>query len=131
LGHDFCVLSLSDNLKPWRVIERRLDSAAAADLVLALYNPLSRNRPWQLGEALKIIGRHRSPSTPVIVGRDIGRPGEHVRVVALSALSPSDVDMRTVLIVGSSTTLIFPRIDGGVWAYTPRSYGEPGCPEAR
>ncbi len=130
LGHDFCVLSLSDNLKPWKVIERRLDSAAAADLVLALYNPISRNRPWQLGQALKIIARHRSASTPVIVGRDVGRPDENVRVVALSSLSPSDVDMRTVLIVGSTTTMVFPRIDGGVWTYTPRTYGEPEAAEA-
>ncbi len=124
LGHDFCVLSLSDNLKPWKVIEQRLDGAAAVDLVLALYNPLSRARPWQLGRALEIIRRYRSPNTPVIVGRDVGRPDEHVKVIALSELSSSDVDMRTVLIVGSSTTLVFPRIGGGVWTYTPRMYGD-------
>ena len=123
LGHDFCVLSLSDNLKPWKIIEQRLDGAAATDLVLALYNPLSRSRPWQLGRALEVIRRYRSPNTPVVVGRDVGRPDEHVRAIALSALSPSDVDMRTVLIVGSSTTLVFPRIGGGVWTYTPRTYG--------
>ena len=125
LGHDFCILSLSDNLKPWEVIERRLDHAAAADLVLALYNPISRARPWQLGRALEIVRGHRAAGTPVVLGRDVGRPGESTRVVSLGELSPGDVDMRTVVIVGSSTTTSFRRADGTSWVYTPRWYGTP------
>jgi len=123
LGHDFCVLSLSDNLKPWEVIERRLDAAASADLVLALYNPVSRARPWQLGRAVEIIRRHRGPETPVVLGRDIGRAGETVRVVTLKNLPQAEIDMRTVIIVGSSLTRTFARTEGGLWAYTPRWYG--------
>jgi cobalt-precorrin 5A hydrolase / precorrin-3B C17-methyltransferase len=123
LGHDFCILSLSDNLKPWEVIEQRLEHAAAADLALAFYNPISKARPWQLGRALEIIRGHRTPATPVVLGRDVGRPGETLRVVSLGELSPSDVDMRTVVIVGSSTTTIFPKADGTSWVYTPRWYG--------
>jgi cobalt-precorrin 5A hydrolase / precorrin-3B C17-methyltransferase len=123
LGHDFCVISLSDNLKPWDVIEQRLDHAAAADLVLAFYNPISRSRPWQLGRALEIVRKHRAPQTPVVLGRDVGRPGESTRTIALGDLSPDHVDMRTVVIIGSSTTRSFPRADGEVWTYTPRWYG--------
>lgn len=127
LGHDFCILSLSDNLKPWEVIEKRLDHAAAADLVLAFYNPISKARPWQLGRALEIVRAHRKPETPVVLGRDIGRPDERLRVVTLGALTPADVDMRTVVIVGSSTTTTFSRADGASWVYTPRWYGtKPG-----
>lgn len=125
LGHDFCVLSLSDNLKPWAVIERRLALAAAADFVLALYNPVSRTRPWQFGRAVEIVRGHRAPDTPVVLGRNLGRPGESTRVVSLAELAPSDADMRTVVIIGSSTTQAFPRGDGGVWVYTPRRYGDP------
>lgn len=121
LGHDFCVVSLSDNLKPWDAIERRLALAAQADLVLALYNPISRARPTQLAQALTAIRAHRTPQTPVVLGRDIGRPDESLRVVTLGALDPADVDMRTVVIVGSSTTAAF---DGGRWVYTPRWYGD-------
>jgi cobalt-precorrin 5A hydrolase / precorrin-3B C17-methyltransferase len=128
LGHDFCVLSLSDNLKPWAVIERRLALAAAADLALALYNPVSRARPWQLGRAVEIVRGYRAPETPVVLGRDIGRPGETVRILTLAELSPADADMRTVVIIGSSTTQAFPRSDGGMWVYTPRSYGTPTPP---
>ncbi|MBL0929788.1 MAG: precorrin-3B C(17)-methyltransferase [Alphaproteobacteria bacterium] len=121
LGHDFCVISLSDNLKPWDVIERRLTLAAQADLVLALYNPISRARPTQLAQALTAIRAHRGAQTPVVLGRDIGRPDESLRVVTLGTLDPADVDMRTVVIVGSSTTTAF---DGARWVYTPRWYGD-------
>ncbi|MEO0034416.1 MAG: hypothetical protein RLZZ501_439 [Pseudomonadota bacterium] len=124
IGHDFCILSLSDNLKPWPIILDRLGHAAAADLVIALYNPISRARPWQLGEALDLLRRHRAPETPVVLGRDVGRPDEKVWTVRLDALTPEQVDMRTVVIVGSSTTQAFHRADGGAWVYTPRWYGE-------
>ncbi|RKS21244.1 precorrin-3 methyltransferase [Pseudomonas sp. WPR_5_2] len=128
LGHDFCVISLSDNLKPWSIIEKRLDLAAQADLALAFYNPISRSRPWQLGQALDIVSRHREPQTPVVLGRDIGRPGQTLRVITLGQLTPDQVDMRTMVLIGSSTTCTFPRADGGEWVYTPRWYGtKPGC----
>ena len=122
LGHDFCMLSLSDNLKPWSIIEKRLDHAAAADLAMAFYNPISRSRPWQLGQALEIVRRHRTPDTLVVLGRDIGRPAERLRIVTLGELTPELVDMRTLVIIGSSTTRRFPRADGGEWVYTPRWY---------
>ena len=124
LGHDFCVMSLSDNLKPWSIIEKRLDLACEADLALAFYNPISRSRPWQLGVALDIVRRHRTPQTPVVLGRDIGRPGQTLRTLTLGDLTPEQVDMRTMVLVGSSTTCTFPRVDGTQWVYTPRWYGE-------
>jgi len=122
LGHDFCVLSLSDNLKPWAIIEKRLDLAAQADLALAFYNPISRSRPWQLGQALDIVARHRVPETPVVLGRDIGRPGQTLRATTLGQLTPDQVDMRTMVLIGSSLTCVFPRAGGGEWVYTPRWY---------
>ncbi len=122
LGHDFCLISLSDNLKPWAVIENRLDQAGAADLAMAFYNPISKARPWQLGRALDIVRTHRTPDTVVVLGRDIGRPAEALRVLSLGELTPAMVDMRTLVIIGSSQTRRFPRGDGGEWVYTPRSY---------
>lgn len=124
LGHDFCVMSLSDNLKPWSIIEKRLDLAAEADLALAFYNPISKARPWQLGRALEIVAQHRTSETPVVLGRDIGRPGQTLRTTTLGALTPDQVDMRTMVLIGSSTTCTFPRATGGDWVYTPRWYGE-------
>ncbi|MGW5702176.1 precorrin-2 C(20)-methyltransferase [Amycolatopsis japonica] len=117
LGHDYCVLSLSDRLKPWEIIERRLDAAGAADLVLALYNPASRTRTTQLAQARDVLLRHRAPETPVVVARDVGGPEEDVRVVTLGTLDPASVDMRCLLIVGSSKT----RAENGV-VWTPRTY---------
>lgn len=122
LGHDFCVISLSDNLKPWSIIEKRLDLAAQADLAMAFYNPISRSRPWQLGQALDIVRRHRAADTPVVLGRDIARPGQSLKVVTLGELVPEMVDMRTMVLVGSSTTRTFARAEGGEWVYTPRWY---------
>lgn len=124
LGHDFCVMSLSDNLKPWSIIEKRLDLACQADLALAFYNPISRSRPWQLGRALEIVAQHRNAATPVVLGRDIGRPGQTLRTLTLGQLTPDQVDMRTMVLIGSSTTCAFPRLGGGEWVYTPRWYGE-------
>ena len=125
LGHDFCLISLSDNLKPWAVIENRLDHAGAADLAMAFYNPISKARPWQLGRALDIVRTHRTPDTVVVLGRDIGRPAEALRVLSLGELTAEMVDMRTLVIIGSSQTRRFPRGDGGEWVYTPRSYPQP------
>ena len=123
LGHDFCVMSLSDNLKPWEIIGKRLDLACQADLALAFYNPISRSRPWQLGRALEIVRQHRSPETPVTLGRDVGRPAQTLRVITLGELRPEHVDMRTMVLVGSSLTCVFPRTNGESWVYTPRWYG--------
>jgi cobalt-precorrin 5A hydrolase/precorrin-3B C17-methyltransferase len=130
LGHDFCVISLSDNLKPWSVIEQRLDLAGQADLAMAFYNPISKSRPWQLGQALEVVRRHRSPQTPVVLGRDIARPGQRLTVVALGDLTAEMVDMRTMVLVGSSTTRTLARSNGPPWVYTPRWYPRPPAEEA-
>jgi precorrin-2 C20-methyltransferase/precorrin-3B C17-methyltransferase len=122
LGHDFCVVSLSDQLKPWEVVERRLDAAGAADLVLALYNPASRTRREQLARAVEVLRRHRDDSTPVVVGRAVGSDDESVTVTTLGELDLDVVDMRTILIVGSSTTRVVPNGGGVPRVYTPRRY---------
>ncbi|MPW20724.1 precorrin-3B C(17)-methyltransferase [Paraburkholderia sp. CNPSo 3157] len=123
LGHDFCMLSLSDNLKPWSVIETRLRHAAEADLVMAFYNPISRARPWQLDKALEIVRDFRGPSTVVVLGRDIGRPGAALKTTTLAELKSADVDMRTMVIIGSSMTRAFrPANTSREWIYTPRWY---------
>ncbi|MER7352946.1 precorrin-2 C(20)-methyltransferase [Nonomuraea dietziae] len=118
LGHDYCVVSLSDLLKPWEVVADRLRAAARADLVLAIYNPASRSRTWQVGAARDLVMEHRDPATPVVIGRDVGGPQETITVTTLGELDPSQVDMRCLLIIGSSTTRA---TDGGT-VYTPRRY---------
>ncbi len=123
LGHDFCIISLSDNLKPWEIIEKRISLAAEADFAFAFYNPISKPRPWQLPRAIELLRKHRKPDTPVVLGRDIGRPAETLRTIRLEDLTPEQVDMRTVIIVGSSLTRTFPKTGGGNWTYTPRWYG--------
>jgi precorrin-2 C20-methyltransferase/precorrin-3B C17-methyltransferase len=122
LGHDFCTISLSDRLKPWDVITRRLDAVAAADLVIAIYNPASKSRTWQVGEARDLLLKHRSPDTPVVIGRDVGGPQESIRVVRLEDLDPSTVDMRCLLLIGSSQTRVVERGDGTQVVFTPRHY---------
>lgn len=122
LGHDFCAISLSDNLKPWDVIETRLRHAAQADLVMAFYNPISRARPWQLDRALDIVRAYRTADTVVVLGRDIGRPGATLSTTTLGALRGDQVDMRTMVIVGSSTTRRFAIGNAREWVYTPRWY---------
>lgn len=125
LGHDYATISLSDRLKPWEVIAERLRAAASADLVLALYNPGSKSRTWQVGKARDLLLEHRSPDTPVVLGRDVGGPAESVRTVRLADLDPAEVDMRTLLIVGSSQTRWTRRgrDDRGI-VWTPRRYPE-------
>ncbi len=123
LGHDFCVLSLSDQLKPWEVVERRLDAAGAADLVLALYNPASRTRREQLTRAFEVLRRHRAPDTPVVVARAVGAPEETVTVTTVGEVDLDAVDMRTLLIVGSSATRVIAGAAGAPpRVYTPRRY---------
>ncbi len=127
LGGDFCAISLSDRLKPWELVARRLDAAAAADFALALYNPISSQRQWQLGEAREILARHRFPSTPVVLARDVGGSGERIALVTLGDFDPRDADMRTLVLVGSSTTRTIARPDGArPWVYTPRFTGASG-----
>lgn len=123
LGHDFCVISLSDNLKPWATILDRLRHSAEGDFVIALYNPISKARPRQLGEALTHLRQHRGPETLVMLGRDIGRPAERIMHTTLNALTPEMVDSRTVVIIGSSHTRAIARPNGNTWIYTPRWYG--------
>ncbi|MFC5829614.1 precorrin-3B C(17)-methyltransferase [Nonomuraea insulae] len=118
LGHDYCVLSLSDLLKPWEVVADRLSAAARADLVLAIYNPASRSRTWQVSAARDLLLEHRAPDTPVVIGRDVGGERESVTVTTLGELDPGMVDMRCLLIVGSSTT----RVTASGVVYTPRRY---------
>lgn len=125
LGHDYAVLSLSDRLKPWEVIAARLHAAAAADLVIALYNPGSRSRTWQVGKARELLLEHRAPDTPVVLGRDVGGAGERVRIVRLAELDPAEVDMRTILLIGSSRTTVARRGDGEEIVWTPRRYPNP------
>nr|WP_296065730.1 precorrin-2 C(20)-methyltransferase [uncultured Actinoplanes sp.] len=122
LGHDFCVVSLSDRLKPWSVIEARLAGAAAADLVIAIYNPASKSRKEQLVRARELLLGHRDPGTPVVVGRDVGGPEESVRITTLGELDPATVDMRCLLIIGSSQTRTIVRGDGSPFVFTPRHY---------
>lgn len=117
LGHDYAVISLSDRLKPWDVIAGRLTAAAAADLVLAIYNPASKSRTWQVGAMRDLLLDHRDPGTPVVIGRDVSGPAEQVKVVRLADLDPADVDMRCLLIVGSSQTQWY-----GERVFTPRRY---------
>jgi precorrin-3B C17-methyltransferase / cobalt-factor III methyltransferase len=120
LGHDFGVISLSDNLKPWDLVLKRLEAAAAADFVIVLYNPASKTRPWQLGEALHLIGRYRSSETPVIFARSVTQPDEDIEVTTLGRANASQADMRTIIIVGSSATKLIPRGEGEPFVYTPR-----------
>lgn len=117
LGHDYAVISLSDRLKPWEVIAARISAAAAADLVLAVYNPASKTRTWQVAAMRDLLLEHRDAGTPVVIGRDISGPQESVTVVRLADLEPAAVDMRCLLIVGSSQTQWY-----GETVFTPRRY---------
>jgi precorrin-3B C17-methyltransferase len=124
LGGDFCAMSLSDNLKPWEVVEARLRAALAADFVVALYNPISSARPWQLGAAFKIVAETRGPDTPIILARAVMRSDERIRILPLSETEASMADMSTVVIIGATTTRLIERPDGKApYVYTPRFYG--------
>ncbi|MEV7397683.1 precorrin-2 C(20)-methyltransferase [Aeromicrobium sp. NPDC092404] len=117
IGGDFAVMSLSDRLKPWALIEKRLRAVAEADLVLAVYNPASRSRTTQVADARRVLLEHRSADTVVIVGRDIGRAEESLTVTTLADLDPMSIDMKCLLIVGASGSRV--TAAGQVW--TPRS----------
>ncbi len=124
LGHDFCALSLSDNLKPWELIEGRLDAAAGAGFVLALYNPVSRARPWQFAAAIERLRRHLPPSTPVVFGRAVGRSDEQVSIVTLDAADATQADMATLVIIGSRETRVIERPGRSPLVYTSRGVAE-------
>ncbi len=123
LGHDFCAISLSDNLKPWPAIEARLQHAAAADFVIALYNPASKARPHQITLAFDVLKTCRLPETIVVLAQAVGRPDERLIVSDLGSVDAGLVDMRTLVLIGSSATRALARTNGGVWVYTPRSVG--------
>lgn len=123
LGHDFCAISLSDNLKPWELVEKRLAAAALAGFVMAFYNPISRARPWQLGRAFDLLRTHLPAETPVIFGRAAGRPDERMVVVMLEKADAGMADMATCVIVGSADTRIVERAGRAPLVYSPRSAG--------
>jgi precorrin-3B C17-methyltransferase len=124
LGHDFCAVSLSDNLKPWELIERRLDAAAGAGFAIALYNPISRARPWQLGRALERLRRQLPDGTPVVFGRAVGRPDEVVSVTTLVEAGTAPADMATLVIIGTRETRVVARPGHSPLVYTPRAVAE-------
>ncbi|MBC7281248.1 precorrin-3B C(17)-methyltransferase [Hoeflea sp.] len=122
LGHDFCTISLSDLLTPWEDIQRRVRAAGEGDFVIAFYNPVSKKRRTQLAWARDSLLTHRPASTPVILATNLGREGELIRIVPLGELDVDDVDMLTVVVVGSSNSSTVTTGDGRTWVYTPRGY---------
>lgn len=121
LGGDFCAISLSDNLKSWATIERRLVAAARADFVIALYNPASRARPHQIRRAFALLAEVKPPQTVVALVRAAGTPDVTVTIASLATVDLSAVDMRTLVLIGSSATRLLPKSDGRPWVYTRRS----------
>lgn len=119
LAHDFCTISLSDLLTPWPTIETRIRAAGLGDFVIAFYNPVSQKRTWQLARARELLLEYRPRDTPVIVARNVTRPTEKINLTTLGELNPADVDMLTVVLVGSTETRRF-----GDWIYTPRGYAQ-------
>ena len=120
LGHDFCAINLSDNLKPWALVEKRLRLAAQADFAMAFYNPRSASRPTQFERTLEVLREECADARPVVFARAVSTPDEAIRVVPLTEATADMADMRTMVIVGSSTTRLIER--GGVpFVYTPRS----------
>jgi cobalt-precorrin 5A hydrolase / precorrin-3B C17-methyltransferase len=122
LGHDFCAISLSDILKPWEIIEQRLSAAAQGDFVIAIYNPISSQRRWQLEKAKATLLHWRFGSTAVVLARKVGRVGQSIRVISLQDLDSADVDMQTIVLIGSSQTRVIQQSNGCSWVYTPRRY---------
>jgi len=121
LGHDFCAISLSDNLKPWVLVLKRLRAAAEAGFVMALYNPHSRARPWQLNAAFDLLRETLLPATPVVFATAISRADERVLITTLAEADSSAADMRTLVLVGTAETRLVERAGRVPWVYTPRS----------
>ncbi len=120
LGHDFCAISLSDNLKSWDIVTTRLAAVATAGLVIALYNPQSRARPWQLGAAFELLRQLLPATTPVIFATAASRPEEQIRLTTLAEADPAWADMRTLVMIGTAATRIIARPDAAPFVYTPR-----------
>jgi precorrin-3B C17-methyltransferase len=123
LGHDFCAISLSDNLKPWAIIERRLIAAAEGDFVIAIYNPASKARPTRIEDAFRILRSRKAATTPVALARAIGRVDEHITLAALGDADLGSIDMSTLVLIGSSETRLISRAHQRAWMFTPRGYG--------
>lgn len=121
LGHDFCAINLSDNLKPWALIEKRLRLAVEADFAMAFYNPRSKARPEGFARALSLLQDAAGDARPVLFARAVSTPDETLHVVPLPQAQPEMADMRTVVIVGSSRTRIIQRAPARPIVYTPRS----------
>ncbi|MDT8266232.1 SAM-dependent methyltransferase, partial [Roseomonas sp. DSM 102946] len=121
LGHDFCAISLSDNLKPWALVERRLRLAAEAGFAIALYNPVSRARAWQLGQALDLLRDMLPGTVPVVFATAATRPEERIDIVSLEDADPGRADMRTLVLVGSAASRLVERPGRRPWLYAPRS----------
>ena len=122
-GHDFCAISLSDNLKPWAIVERRLRAAADADFVIALYNPASKARPTRIAQAFDLLRTAKASTTPVAFARAVGRADETLTVTTLGEADASLADMATLVVIGSSETRFIPRDGARPWILTPRAYG--------
>ncbi len=123
LGHDFCAISLSDNLKPWQVVERRLRAAVDGDFVIAVYNPASKARPDAIHLAFALLRGRKAPATPVAFARSVGRSDERIVLTTLEDADPSVADMSTLILIGSSETRLIARPGRTPWLLTPRSYG--------
>jgi precorrin-3B C17-methyltransferase len=123
LGHDFCAISLSDNLKPWAIVERRLLAACAGDFVIALYNPASRARPNGITQAFDVLRGAKASSTPVAFARAVGRADETLTLTTLGEADPGRADMATLVVIGSSETRFIARDAARPWMVTPRAYG--------
>jgi precorrin-3B C17-methyltransferase len=124
LGNDFCAINLSDNLKPWAVIENRLRLAAKADFVIAIYNPASTARPMQIEKGFAVLRKYRRPNTLVVFARDIGSAEEDLVFTTLDRTEEIVPDMRTLILVGATSTSWIERPDGRRWIYSPRSLKE-------
>ena len=127
LGHDFCAISLSDNLKPWEQVQRRLQAAAVAGFVIALYNPISRARPWQLERAFDELRNVLPEATPVVFGRAVGRADERIAIARLGEAHSSSADMSTCIIIGTAETRIIERPGIDPLVYTPRGTVRPSA----
>ena len=123
LGHDFCAISLSDNLKPWAIVERRLRAAAEADFVIALYNPASQARPTRITQAFNLLRGVKASTTPVAFARAVGRADETLTLTTLGEADASLADMATLVVIGSSETRWITREGARPWMLTPRAYG--------
>lgn len=120
LGHDFCAISLSDNLKPWDVIEKRLEHAARGDFVISLYNPASRARPTRIADAFALLKRHLPGDTFVSLAKSVGREKEEIILSTLDTVDPTQVDMSTLVMIGASGTRRIARDNARDWVYTSR-----------